>query len=124
MGENKGYIKSVDERGSVNISEEVIAVIAAVAAVDVEGVSGLFVSPGREITKMVGKRGLSKGVKLNIEGDDISVDVYIVVQMGVSVSEVGAQVQREIISAIESATGIKVGAVNVHICGIALKRGV
>ena len=119
MGENKGYIRNMDEKGSVNISEEVVAVISAAAAVDVDGVHGLFVSHGKELTTMIGKKGMSRGVKLNIEGDAITIDISIIADMGVPVNEVGAQVQREIISAVEAATGINVEAVNVHICAIA-----
>ena len=121
MAEYKGYIRSIDERGSVSISEEVVAVIAAVAAVDVEGVHGLFSSHGKELTNIVGRKGLSRGVKLSSEDDVVAIDVYVIADMGVAVNEVGAEVQREVISAVEAAVGIKVNEVNVHICGIALK---
>ena len=121
MAESKGYIRNVDERGSVCISEEVIAVIAAVAAVDVEGVHGLFASPGKELTKMIGRKGLSRGVKLSTENDDVVIEVHVIAEMGAAVNEVGAEVQRAVISAVESAVGITVKEVNVHICGVALK---
>jgi uncharacterized alkaline shock family protein YloU len=122
MGDNKGYIKSADDRGSVNISEEVIAIISAVAAIEVEGVSGLFISPGKELTNVVGRKGLSRGVKLFVEGDDVTIDVHVVAEIGVPVSEMGVQVQKAVISAVESAAGIKIAAVNVHVCGIALRK--
>ena len=121
MGENKGYIRKIDERGSVSISEEVVAVIAAVAAIDVEGVHGLFASPGKELTSMIGRKGLSKGVRLSIDGDVVIIDVQVIADMGVAVNEVGGEIQRAVISAVEAAVGIKVDEVNVHICGIALK---
>ena len=121
MAENKGYIKSIDEKGSVSISEEVVAVIAAVAAVDVEGVHGLFATPGKEITKIIGRKGLSRGVKLTTDGDEVIIDVQIIADMGVAVNEVGAEVQIAVIAAVEAAVGIKVNEVNVHICGVALK---
>lgn len=122
MGENKGYIRNADDRGSINISEDVVAVIAASAAVDIEGVNGLFFSSGKELSNMVGKKGLSKGVKLSADGDDVTIDVYILVEIGYSVSDVGAEVQKAVISAVESAVGISVAAVNVHICGVTLKK--
>jgi uncharacterized alkaline shock family protein YloU len=121
MGENKGYIRNIDERGSVSISEEVVAVVAAVAAIDVEGVHSLFVSPGKEITSMIGKKGLSRGVRLNIDGDLVVIDVNVIADMGVAVNEVGSAVQRTVISAVEAAVGIRVSEVNVHICGVSLK---
>jgi len=122
MGENKGYIRSSDEKGSINISEDVVAVIAAAATVDVSGVHGLFFASGKELTNMVGKKGLSKGVKLVIDGEDVIVDVYILTELGFSVSEVGAEVQSAVISAVEAAVGVTVTAVNVHICGVSLKK--
>ena len=122
MGEQKGYIKNSDDKGSINISEDVVAIIAASAAVEVEGVHGLFYSPGKEITHMIGKRGFSRGVKLNIEGDDITIDVHIVAEMGFSISDVGVAIQKAVTSAIEDTVGAKVNAVNVHICGVALKK--
>ena len=122
MGEYKGYIRSADEKGSVNISEDVIAAIAAAAAAEVEGVHGLSASHGKEITQVIGKRALTKGVKISVENDNIAIDVHIMVEMGCSISEVGAEVQKAVISAVEAAAGITVAAVNVVICGISLKR--
>ena len=122
MGEQKGYIKNSDEKGSINISEEVVTVIAASAAVEVEGVHGLFYSHGKELTHMLGKRGFARGVQLSIEGDEITVDVHLVAEMGYSVSEVGASVQKAVMSAIEDTVGAKVNAVNVNICGVSLKK--
>ena len=122
MGEQKGFIKNSDEKGSINISEDVVAVIAASAAVEVEGVHGLFYSHSKDITHRIGKKGFAKGVRLNIEGDEIMVDVQVIAGVGYSVSEVGAGVQKAVISAIEDTVGAKVSAVNVNICGVALKK--
>ena len=122
MAENKGYIKNSDERGSINICQNVVAVIAAAAAVDNDGVYGLYQSPGRELTTISGKKGISKGIRVNIDGDNISVDVYFIANMGFSVNETGAAVQKSVKSAIEEAVGVEVNAVNIHICGVSLKK--
>lgn len=122
MGEQKGYIKSCDEKGSINISEDVVAIIAASAAAEVEGVHGFYYSQGKEITNMIGKRHAPKGVKLSFSEDVVTFDVYIVVDMGYSVNEVGEKIQKAVISAVEDAVGAKVSEVNVHICGVALKK--
>jgi len=122
MAENKGYIIVTDERGSINISEEVVAVIAATAAAEVEGVHEPFIAPGKEITNMLGRRGAPKGVKLCTDGDDITIDINIITEIGFSVSDVGMEVQKAVLSAVEDATGVKVSAVNVSVCGIALKK--
>jgi len=122
MADSKGYIKNSDERGSINICQNVVAVIAAAAAVDNDGVYGLYQSPGRELTTVSGKKGISKGIRVNIDGENITVDVYYIANMGFSVNEVGAQVQKSVKSAIEEAVGVEVGAVNIHICGVSLKK--
>ena len=122
MGEGKGYIRNTDEKGSINISEEVIAVIAGVAAIDVDGVYGLFVSHGKELTSMIGRKGLAKGIKLQTDEDGVSIDVSVLVEMGYSVSQVGEDIQRGVASAVESAVGVTVSAVNVNICGVSLKK--
>jgi len=122
MGEGKGYIRSTDEKGSINISEDVVAVIAASAVVEVEGVHGLHFSHGKELSSIIAKRGLPKGVKLSIEGESVAIDVHVLAQIGYSVSEVGAQIQKAVKAAVEAAVGATVSAVNVHICGVALKK--
>ena len=122
MAENKGYITSADEKGSINISEEVVAVIAATAAAEVEGVNEPFITPGKETTGILGRRGAPKGVKLFVDGDDITIEINILTEFGFAVSEVGANVQRAVMAAVEGATGITLRAVNVNICGISLKK--
>ena len=122
MAESKGYIKNTDEKGSINICQNVVAVIAAAAAVDIDGVYGLYQSPGRELTTVSGKKGISKGVRVNIDGEKITVDVYFIAKLGFAVNEVGEAVQKTVKSAIEEAVGAQVEAVNIHICGVSLKK--
>ena len=122
MAESKGYIRSSDDKGSINICQNVVAVIAASAAVDIDGVHGLYQSAGRELTTVSGKKGISKGVRINIDGDNITVDVYFIANLGYAVNEVGEAVQKAVKSAIEEAVGATVSAVNIHICGVSLKK--
>jgi len=122
MAESKGYIRSSDEKGSINICQNVVAVIAAAAAVDVDGVYGLYQSAGRELTTISGSKGISKGVRINIDGDNITVDVNFIASLGHSVSEVGVAVQKAVRTAIEEAVGVEVSAVNINICGVSLKK--
>jgi len=122
MPESKGYIRTSDERGSINICQSVVAVIAATAAIEISGVYGLYQSAGKELMTLGGKKGLTRGVKVNVEEDDISVDVYIISEMGFSVNEIGVNVQKAVIAAIGEAVGIDVNTVNVHICGVSLKK--
>jgi len=122
MPESKGYIKSSDEKGSINICQNVVAVIAAAAVVENDGVYGLYQSPGRELTTVSGKKGLSRGIRISINEDNITVDVYYIANLGYAVNEVGEAVQKAVKTAIEEAVGTTVSTVNVHICGVSLKK--
>ena len=122
MAESKGYIKTSDEMGSINICQSVVAVIAASAAVENDGVYGLYQSPGRELTTVSSKKGISRGVKINIDEDSITVDVYFIANLGYAVNEVGEAVQKAVKNAIEEAVGTTVSEVNIHICGVSLKK--
>ena len=121
MSEQKNYIRTTDENGSINISEDVIAAIVAAAATEVNGVYGLYYSAHKEATMKISRKEISKSVKLEIDGDDIGVSVYILLSKSHSANEVGVDVQKAVISAVEDAAGVRVREVNVHICGVVLK---
>jgi uncharacterized alkaline shock family protein YloU len=88
----------------------------------VDGVAGLYSTPGRDIAELLGKKNLARGVKTRVEEKTITVDVYIMTSFGSAVNEVGAGVQKAVTTAVESTTGLTVAAVNVHVCGISLKK--
>jgi uncharacterized alkaline shock family protein YloU len=123
MGEiYKDYVTHPDEKGSINISEEVIATIAANAALDTDGVASLSVASGKDIVDRISKKNPSKGIKIYVEDEIIMVDVYIMVKLGFSVTKTAVAVQEAITSNIESMTGFSVSEVNVHVAGVALNK--
>lgn len=122
MADYREYITKADENGNINISEEVVAFIAAGAAVEVEGVHGLYISPGKDTIEILGKRRIARGVKIRKVEDSFIVDIYVVAKLGCAVSEVGKKVQSSCAAAIEAATGMAASAVNVHICAVSLKN--
>ena len=116
MNENKEYVTCAENGGSVNISEEVVAVIAAGAVNEVENVVPYTRS------ELVGKRSVSRGVKIRIdEQNRITADVFVAVSMGAIVSDAARAVQTSVRDAIESTTGLKVLAVNVHVGAVIRK---
>ena len=121
MSEQKHYIRTADENGSINISEDVIAAIVAAAATEVKGVYSLYYSANKEATLKISRKEISKSVKLEINEDDIGVSVYILLAKSHSANEVGLDVQKAVMSAVEDAAGVRVREVNVHICGVVLK---
>ena len=119
MAESKQYIKQMQENGSVQISEDVIASIVAHAVGEVEGVVGLNGKPGADIVELVGKKNKSKGVKLSVsEKNGVTIDCNITVNYGVNVVAIAKAAQTVIINALEPLAAIKIDAVNVNVCGI------
>lgn len=119
MAENKQYITQMQENGSVLISEDVIASIVANAIGEVEGVVGLSVKPGADIADMIGKKNWGKGMKITIGQDDsLVIDCNVNVGYGQNVVTVAKAVQDAVVAAVESATAVKINAVNVNVCGI------
>ena len=116
MSENKEYVSRSDELGNIHISEEVLAGIAAAAAV--EGVSGLAANLGSDIAELLGKKTLAKGVHVQMEDEKVTVDLSILMSYGNTIPEVGKAVQDGVKNAVESMTGLEIAAVNVNVGGI------
>ena len=123
MSEIKEYITQEQENGAIHISQDVIATIAAVAATEVEGVYALAGNQSGEFSDRFSKKSIAKGIRLSLdENDGICVECSVVAQYGYSVFELAKNVQNSVFSAVESVTGLKVGSVEVNVCGINLKK--
>ncbi len=112
MAENKEYMIHQEETGTIQIAEDVLASIAVNAALEIEGVSGLM-SAGAG-----GKKLTAKGARVELDGEDMVISLFIVVRYGSAISEVAKKVQKTVHTALEGMTGFKVQAVNVHVGGI------
>jgi len=117
MADNN-YALNNDEKGSINISDGVVASIAALATNEVAGISGLNAPSGVDISELLGKKSLTKGVRLKTEDDGVAVDMYITVKYGFKIPEVAAALQEAVIGAVEAMTGLKTSTVNVHVTDI------
>ena len=122
MADNREYITQVQDNGTVQISEEVIATIALNALSENEGYAGLSTKPGADIVELIGKKNWGKGIKVTItENNELYVDCNVCVYYGYSVMGVANNIQDSVTSALESTTGVKVLGVNVNVCGIIRK---
>lgn len=108
--------------GNVKIADEVVAVIAGIAAIEVEGVAGMAGNIASGITEMLGKKNLSKGVRVEVGEKEAIIDLYVVIEYGVRIPEVATAVQENVKRAVESMTGLDVQEVNIHIQGVAFER--
>ena len=124
MGESKECMTLPEENGSINISEEVIAAIAVGAVREVEGISGMMTNLGGSVTDLMtnkksAQKGL-KGVKIDMTGAALTLDLYLTVEYGHPIPEVAENAQKAVSSAVEAMTGCAVEAVNVHVGGVTL----
>lgn len=117
MAEGREYISRPGELGDINISEEVLAMIAAAAALEVEGVSALGSGVGGDMAA-ANKKGLAKAIHLSVEEDQVTVEIALLVAYGYAVPTVARAVQDAIISAVENTSGLRVACVNVSVTGV------
>lgn len=122
MSDARGYISRPDELGNIHISEEVLAVIAAAAALEVEGVGSLSANLGTDLAELLGKKNLAKGIHVAVAEESVRVDVSILVKYGYTILDVAKEVQNTVFSAIENTSGLSVESVNVHVAGVTFER--
>ena len=108
--------------GTVQIADDVVAIIAGLAATEVQGVASMAGNITKEIVSKLGVKNLSKGVRVSVEESSVCVDVAINVEYGYSVTEVSYKVQDKVKTAVENMTGLNVTEVNVKIAGVTLEK--
>ncbi|RDV82982.1 Asp23/Gls24 family envelope stress response protein [Ammonifex thiophilus] len=106
------------ELGAVRIANEVVGIIAGLAAMEVPGVAGMSGGIVGGIAEMLGRKNLTKGVKVEVGEREAAIDLFIVVNYGVRIADVAAQVQANVKRAVEEMTGLAVVEVNVHVQGV------
>lgn len=111
-------IHEKDEIGEVQIANEVVAIIAGLAATEVSGVTGMVGSLKGDLVELLGKKNLSKGVLVDVGEDAIALELSIIVDFGASIPEVSKAVQEKVKSAVETMTGLTVNEVNIRIAGV------
>lgn len=104
--------------GTVRIADEVVSIIAGMAATDVDGIAGMSGGLVGGIAEILGKKNMAKGVKVEVGETEAAVDLYIIVKFGVRIPDVALTVQEKVKEAIESMTGLSVVEVNVHVQGV------
>ncbi len=107
--------------GQVNIADEVVTVVAGLAATEVDGVASLAGNITNELIGRLGVKSLSKGVRINVNGDVVTVDLNLNVAYDANIPATCARVQDKVKSAIENMTGLKVGNVNIHISSVEME---
>ena len=113
---NNAY--NIADIGTVQIADEVIAVIAGLASTEVEGVVKMSGNITNEIVSKLGMKNLSQGVKVEINDNQVEVKLNLLLRYGVSIPKTSQEVQDKVKNAIETMTGLTVTSVNIRIAGI------
>lgn len=112
--------ETMNSIGAVQIADEVVAIIAGLAATEVEGVASMAGNITNELVSKLGMKNLAKGVKVEVTPENVSVDMALNMKYGFSIPKTSEVVQEKVKSAIESMTGLNVSEVNVRVAGVVL----
>ena len=119
--EDRGNTYTIHESkdiGEVRVADEVVAIIAGLAATEVEGVESMAGNITNELVRKLGMKNLSKGVKVHVGENDVTVNLALNIKYGCEIPKVSAAVQDRVKTAIETMTGLEVSEVNIKIAGV------
>lgn len=108
--------------GAVQIADDVVAMIASLAATEIEGVSAMVGNITNELMSKVGMKSLTKGVKVDISEKDVAVDLAVIMEYGYNIPTTCQKVQQKVKTAIENMTGLNCTDVNIRIAGVNMKK--
>ena len=109
-------------KGEVKIADEGVAIIAALAATEVEGVASMAGNITNELISRLGMKNLSKGVKVDVLEGVVTVSLTLNLKYNYSVVEVSGKVQEKVKNAIENMTGLEVADVNIKVAGVEMEN--
>ncbi|MCF6515112.1 Asp23/Gls24 family envelope stress response protein [Lactobacillus sp. S2-2] len=110
--------KAEQNDGQIDISPQVIEIIAGIASVQVKGVNRMHGSFTNSVNELFGKKERGKGVKLEFNQNKLNVDVFLFLDYGISVPDVALEIQKQVRQQLLFMTDLKVGSVNVHVQGM------
>lgn len=115
-------IQDIEGIGEVQIADEVVTIIAGLAATEVDGVASMAGNITNELVSKLGMKNLSKGVKVEVTEEHVSVNMALNLKYGYSIPDVCEKVQEKVKSAIENMTGLTVLDVNIKIAGVSMEE--
>ena len=115
---NTYTIQTEENLGEVKIADEVVAIIAGLAATEAEGVSSMTGNATRELVSKLGMKSLSKGVKVDVLDGIVTVSLVLNLNYGYSIKDTTQKVQEKVKAAIENMTGLEVADVNIRVAGV------
>lgn len=113
---------SMHDYGNITFADEVVAIIAGLAASEIEGVAAMSGGIAGGIVEKLGKKNLSKGVKVQLGEKEVAIDLYIIVEYGARIPEIAWNIQENTKKAVETMTGLNVVEVNIHVQGVNIEK--
>lgn len=122
--EKKEVLEPVNETeiNGIKISDEVVAIIAGMAASEVSGVANMNGGFAHGISEILGKKNFAKGVKVQVGEKQTTIDISLTVEYGARIPDIAWEVQNKVKAQVESMTGLNVVAVNIHVQGVNLPK--
>lgn len=111
-----------DDMGAIKVADEVLSIVAGLAASEVPGVYGMSGGIREGLTDMLGKQNFSKGIKVYTEGHTVRVEVHVIITYGFNIPDVAIKLQEKVKEAVESMTGYEVTGVDIHVEGVKKKK--
>lgn len=120
--EKQGMEENNIDLGAVKVTNEVVAIIAGIAAIEVPGVSTMSGGIAGGIAEALGRKNLSKGVKVEVGDKEAAIDLYIIIDYGCRIPDVAWNIQEKVKKAVENMTGLRVVEVNIHVQGVNIEK--
>lgn len=111
-----------EQNGSISFANDVVATIAGIATVEVEGVAGMSGGFSGGLAELLGRKNLTKGVKVEVGKEECAVDLYIIVEYGSEIPAMCQKIQSNVKKAVETMTGLRVVETNIHIQGVRVSK--
>lgn len=115
-------VNEISQSGSIKIDPSVVTVIASLAASEIPGVASMSGGLTGDIAEKFGVKTTNKGVKVQVDENKTSIDIYIIAEYGAKIPEVALGIQQSVKRAVETMTGLSVVGVNVHVQGISMPK--
>ncbi|MCL2817469.1 MAG: Asp23/Gls24 family envelope stress response protein [Clostridiales bacterium] len=123
MDENVEKVLDGSKSGYVKIANDVVATIVGLATTEVSGVAGMSGGIAGGIAELLGRKNLTKGVKVDMGEQEVNIDVHVIMEFGVTIPHVARNVQKNVKTTVESMTGLRVPSINVHVQGVMFPQG-
>jgi uncharacterized alkaline shock family protein YloU len=108
--------------GTISFADDVIATIAGLAANEVPGLAGMSGGIADGIVEFLGKKNFTKGVRVEVGNEETAIDLHVVMEYGVKIHEVCAEIQEAVKRAVETMTGLRVVEVNINVQGVRFEK--